>query len=79
MSMLGLPAEDDDAESAMNRNKPVERKQTVEPELASVLERRDHLGHRICELCGKSVDDKVADYSMEKYGSVRCYTCQRAK
>lgn len=79
MSMLGLPAEDDDAESAMNRNKPVEKKQTTEPELATVLERRDAQGHRICELCGKAVDDKVADFSMVKYGAVRCYTCQRAK
>lgn len=49
------------------------------PALATVLERRDAQGHRICELCGKAVDDKVADYSIEKYGSVRCYTCQRAK
>lgn len=79
MSMLGLPAEDDDAESAMSRNRPVEKEQTTEPALATVLERRDAQGHRICELCGKAVDDKVADYSIEKYGAVRCYTCQRAK
>lgn len=79
MSMLGLPAEDDDGESAMNRNKPVEHKQATAPTVAEALERRDSKGFRICELCGKAVDDKVADFSMEKYGSVRCYTCQRAK
>lgn len=75
MSMLGLPAEDDDGESAMVRTaKPVAK---PEPKEIIDFEGRDNQGHQICGSCGKPVTDKVASYALEKYDHVLCFECQK--
>lgn len=38
---------------------------------------RDSHGLTACTSCGKAVLQKVEDYSLQKYGKVLCYDCQR--
>lgn len=71
-SMVFIPAEDDDAESAMKRPTTPQAKPAQKVLLKEATE-NDHK----CDECGASISEKVSDYSVGRFGKPLCFDDQK--
>lgn len=57
---------------------PITEEQTTTPAVEKVKEKIKSKGESlICTECGKEITKNIAEYSMDKYGKLLCYDCQK--
>lgn len=84
-SMVFIPAEDDDGESAMKRSstppvKPQPKPTGIKAEIQQDMEKREQNANNDflqCSDCGAAISEKVAKYSESKFGRPLCFDDQK--